>query len=78
MDFFDKKSDGTTTGSEEFEKKGNNQKPQNQKPVVKAKERYKIVLITKTYIVVSVGGNNQFVQGIFEGKKVGEMIELTL
>lgn len=41
-------------------------------------KKYRVILVSPSYIVISNNGNNQFVNGDFKGKKIGDMIELAL
>jgi hypothetical protein len=58
--------------TEEVEK---NELPiENKKLIIKKK--FKIVLVANDYIVVNNAGNNQLVLGKFEGKKIGDEVEI--
>lgn len=41
-------------------------------------KKYRIVLVSKQYIVIDNNGNNQFVNGDFTNKKIGDEIELEI
>lgn len=41
-------------------------------------KKYRVILVSPSYIVISNNGNNQFVNGDFKGKKIGDMVELAL
>lgn len=53
-------------------------KKEEKVPVQKIKGSYRIILVSPSYIVISNNGNNQFVNGDFKGKKIGDMVELAL
>lgn len=53
-------------------------KKEEKVPVQKIKSSYRIILVSPSYIVISNNGNNQFVNGDFKGKKIGDMVELAL
>ena len=44
----------------------------------KLKKSYRIVLVAPLYIVINNNGNNQFINGSFEGKKIGDEIEIEI
>lgn len=46
------------------------------KQLNRKKKSGKIVLISENYIVVDINGNGQWISGKFEGKKVGDIIEV--
>lgn len=75
----DKKAIPETKEAETFDwenpKKIEYKTPKTLQPTLK---KYRIVLLSKQHIVVDNNGNNQFVNGDFTGKKIGDMVELAL
>ena len=75
----DKKVTPETSVSEDWEESQPIKNKKEEKvPVQKIKGSYRIILVSPSYIVISNNGNNQFVNGDFKGKKIGDEIELKL
>lgn len=53
-------------------------KKEEKSPTQTTLKKYRIVLVSPSYVVISNNGNNQFVNGDFKGKKIGDEIELKL
>ena len=75
----DKKVTPETPVSEDWEESQPIKNKKEEKvPMQKIKGSYRIILVSPSYIVISNNGNNQFVNGDFKGKKIGDMVELAL
>lgn len=75
----DKKVTPETQVSEDWEESQPTKNKKEEKvPAQKIKGSYRIILVSPSYIVISNNGNNQFVNGDFKGKKIGDMVELAL
>jgi len=75
----DKKVTPETQVSEDWEESQPiKNKKEEKSPTQPTLKKYRIVLVSPSYIVISNNGNNQFVNGDFKGKKIGDMVELAL
>ena len=75
----DKKVTPETPVSEDWEESQPiKNKKEEKSPTQPTLKKYRIVLVSPSYIVISNNGNNQFVNGDFKGKKIGDEIELKL
>jgi len=83
-DFIKKKlnenqSDDSTHSEEGFvteKKQPSNTPTTSQSYTSKNKKKLKIIMIAGSYCVVNNAGNGQFVSGDFNGKKIGDEIEV--